>query len=216
MLDQLIEIVAKGNSFIDVGPLWGAQKLSVAHKAGATKLAAIDVMPKDDEQWVQLALEINDLRDNTDFICGDFCNLNINYDVVYCSGVLYHQPNPILLIKKLYEVCNKYTILSTTYTESVVENTQGTVSIAPGGALFLPAVPELQMNVLREDWKVFLDGRPGDALSFPQENWDFYNLHHWWWLFTEEYVRSLCLLVGFQIRACSTYGKILSLLLKKA
>ena len=45
-------------------------------------------------------------------------------------------------------------------------NHQGCVEITPGSALFLPAVPESHMTVLREDWKKFFQGRPGDAF-FP-------------------------------------------------
>ena len=64
-----------------------------------------------------------------------------------------------------HRLCNQFTILSTTYTDPIIDNHQGCVEITPGSALFLPAAPESHMTVLREDWKKFLQGRPGDAFS---------------------------------------------------
>jgi hypothetical protein len=51
------------------------------------------------------------------------------------------------------------------YTDPIIDNDQGCVEITPASTLFFPAVPESDMTVLSEDWKKFLQGRPGDAFS---------------------------------------------------
>jgi len=69
------------------------------------------------------------------------------------------------ILQKLHRLCNQFTILSTTYTDPIIDNHQGCVEITPASTLFFPAVPESHMTVLKEDWKKFLQGRPGDAFS---------------------------------------------------
>ena len=215
-MDQFILKVCKGCSFIDVGPLWGMEKLSIAYKAGATKLAAIDIMPKDDLLWTNLTSKLGPVSGGIDYICGDVCNLRErSYDVVHCSGVLYHHPNPLLFFKTLHRISNNYVLLGTTVTSNVVKNRFGIVNITPGAALFLPAVPENNMKILRKDWELWLDGRPGDILSEENINWDIDNLQHWWWLFTREYVEALASLVGFEIQKSECENRVLSLLLRK-
>ena len=67
---------------------------------------------------------------------------------------LPHAPvdaNPAAFLQKSHRLCNQFTILSTTYTDPIIDNHLGCVEITPGSALFLPAVPESHMTVLRED-----------------------------------------------------------------
>jgi hypothetical protein len=55
-----------------------------------------------------------------------------------------------------------------TYTDSIIDNDQGSVEITPGSALFPPAVPESHVTVLREDRKKFLQGQPDNQQTpFP-------------------------------------------------
>src|SRR5271157_3612609 len=82
------------------------------------------------------------------------------------SGVARTTLISTAFLQKLHRLCNQFTILSTTYTDPIIDNHQGCVEITPGSALFLPAVPESHMTVLREDWKKFLQGRPRRRL-FP-------------------------------------------------
>jgi hypothetical protein len=51
--DEFISRVVKGKTFADLGGLWGAvnEKVSVAHKAGATRLTMIDRITKQEEDW---------------------------------------------------------------------------------------------------------------------------------------------------------------------
>lgn len=75
--DQYIAQVVKGRSFLEVGGLWGVvnEKISVAHKFGASRLTIIDVSEPTSDLWDLFKARMVQLniRDYTTIV-GDICD----------------------------------------------------------------------------------------------------------------------------------------------
>jgi 2-polyprenyl-3-methyl-5-hydroxy-6-metoxy-1,4-benzoquinol methylase len=94
---ELIKKYAPEKSFVDVGCMWGIDGLNsfLAEESGATKVIAVDVYPESEKflgerrkrnSAVQFVLGDINLPETTE-------KIGVS-DVVLCSGVLYHTPDP--------------------------------------------------------------------------------------------------------------------------
>lgn len=207
--ETYLSTIVHNRSFVDVGPLWVVENetLSLASHYGATEVAAIDLMPPWDQRWADLDRRMNGAPWKK--INQDVCKYEGTFDVVHCAGVLYHHPNPIVLMTKLSQMTREHLILGT-----VVVDRVGKYPLAPGSCLYMPGVPPRMIQTLREDWKEFLKGRSGDVFD-GDVTWDVNNLFHWWWLFTKEAVLGMVKTVGFQVRDSHLEANVLTLLLGK-
>jgi 2-polyprenyl-3-methyl-5-hydroxy-6-metoxy-1,4-benzoquinol methylase len=110
--DQYISRVVTGRSFADVGGLWGIvnEKVSVAHHYGATKLAMIDITPPKHELWQRFDERCHVLKiPEVQRISSDVAKIgeilpSVHFDVVHCSGVLYHMPDPMRFLLSLKQL----------------------------------------------------------------------------------------------------------------
>ncbi|WP_372788043.1 class I SAM-dependent methyltransferase [Paraconexibacter sp.] len=105
-----------GRSFADVGCMWsvhGAISFA-AEDAGATEVSGMDVMGQTAEFQAEHARRGSKMR----FVQGDLhdevalAGLGA-HDVVWCSGVLYHAPHPLLTLERLRSVTRETLILAT-------------------------------------------------------------------------------------------------------
>src|SRR5258708_6455118 len=127
--DEFIAKVVDGRSFADVGGLWGVvnEKVSVAAEHHALRLAMIDISSPQSELWqiFRDRLATSGIYD-CECISEDICDLagrsKHKYEVVHCSGVLYHHPNPVLLLESLRRVTARYLILTSAVTHEAVIN----------------------------------------------------------------------------------------------
>jgi len=95
----MIERLAPGSSFLDLGGMWGVDGdvAFAAERAGASRVVLFDGMDptepfqaKHRDAGSQVAYVQGDLHDPEDVQrLGTF-------DVVWCTGVIYHSPNPYL------------------------------------------------------------------------------------------------------------------------
>jgi hypothetical protein len=107
---------APGNSFADIGAVWGVngEYSFVAAEAGATSVKAVDVFgptPEFEEKRLARAQDV-------EFILGDVTSPSVLEqigltDVVFCAGVIYHHPSPFDLLVALRRICRKTLILRT-------------------------------------------------------------------------------------------------------
>ena len=218
MNDHYIQRVVKNKSFLDVGPLWLTifEKITVAHLAGARELTAIDQWDESDLLWEAFRTRLQKFGvPKCDCVVGDVDYFEGNFDVTYCAGVLYHNPEPIGLLKKLYSLTNEYCIVSTTFTESYIKNSKGELSIPSGSSLLLAGMDEYDLGVVQEDWRQFLGGNNATGLIPRPDEWPIWNKHLWWWLFTKEAIYRMCEIAGFKVEDVTFYPKIMTLLLKK-
>ncbi len=132
--EELIARHVAGRSFVDVGCMWtidGALCFA-AEDAGAASVTGVDVMAPSERFAAELARRDSKVR----FVQGDLHDERTvaaigRHDVVWCSGVLYHAPHPLLTLERLREL-TAGTLLLATETVAETPGRGGTLVIAPG------------------------------------------------------------------------------------
>jgi SAM-dependent methyltransferase len=173
----LVEREARGGgSFLDVGCMWaihGANAFA-AEQAGAGAVTALDVMARTPEFDAAHDARGSKVR----FVRGDINDPAVvlqagPHDVVWCSGVLYHCPDPFLTVRRLREVTAGRLLLAT----EVMPEVRG----APRSAALLPA------------------GRahPGAPAQLPSAGDRGYA--PWYWLPAPSAVRAMLEAAGFRL-----------------
>jgi hypothetical protein len=202
--DRWIDEWALGRSFADVGGLWNIvnEKITMAARAGATELTMIDVTPPGNELWqrfdercaaaavtcVSIPADVNEVAARAG---------QAPFDVVHCSGLLYHSPDPMRVLVSLARLTTKVLILGCAITPTWREGTAADAALAPGASLFVPAMSERQRRAVSSHFRaagattiVGIDepcaADPGDYAR-------------WWWVFTVECVRSMLEAAGFTV-----------------
>jgi 2-polyprenyl-3-methyl-5-hydroxy-6-metoxy-1,4-benzoquinol methylase len=106
-IDDMIGKLAPGNSFVDVGAMWNVHGRTafLAEEHGATAVTAVDVSAETDEYRAEHRQRGSKVR----FVRGDLHDPATiaevgSHDVVWCSGVLYHVPNPLVTLECLRQV----------------------------------------------------------------------------------------------------------------
>lgn len=203
--DQYIAQVVKGKSFAEVGGLWGTvnEKVSVAHAHGASDLTMIDISPPESELWGLFEERRRSLRlPEVHCISNDLVVLSESvscpqFDVVHCSGILYHIPDPLRLLRALRKVTGKYLVLTSAVTAKRIANEHGTLEIPQAAALFVPALQGKDRAIVQTYWKNFVgDGAIG--LTQEVQTWNLDDFAPWWWLPTVEALEALCRAAGFE------------------
>lgn len=106
---------APGHSFVDVGCMWkiNGEIAFEAERRGAGPVTGLDVVPPTPECAAEFRRRDSAVR----FLVGDLHDLNVlaevgEHDVVWCGGVLYHAPDPLLTLQRLRSITRKYLILA--------------------------------------------------------------------------------------------------------
>ncbi|MGE0683165.1 MAG: methyltransferase domain-containing protein [Candidatus Binatia bacterium] len=202
--DEYISKVVNGQSFADIGGLWGtvSEKVSIAHRFGAKSLAMIDIAPEGHELWRLFEERRRELQlPEVHYVSGDIMHL-VNteacpqFDVVHCSGVLYHIPNPLQLLLALRRITRKYLILTSSVTVTRIESAQGVLEIPRAAVLFIPALQERERAILKAYWERFV-GINAVGLTSETVSWRLDDFSPWWWLPTVEALKAMCETVGF-------------------
>jgi 2-polyprenyl-3-methyl-5-hydroxy-6-metoxy-1,4-benzoquinol methylase len=128
----LISTHAPGKSFLDVGCMWRVNGGYSFHalEAGAARVVGLDIDPATPE----FDARNRSAGSRVDFVQGDVNDPRLadtlgKFDVVFCSGVLYHVPNPIQTLERLRGLCGGTLILTT----AIVPELE-----VPQGAVFFP------------------------------------------------------------------------------
>lgn len=210
--DHFIARVAKGRSFADVGGLYGTvnEKVSVAHSHGASELAMIDIVPEGNELWQAfsdrmqyfgisgyetISDSILDLAESPD---------HPRYDVVHCTGVLYHMPDPIRLLSALRKITREYLVLGSAVTATSICGNGETLNVPSAASLFIPALKEHERAILESYWRPFV-GSDALGLTREQKFWDVEDFAPWWWLPTADCMRAMCESAGFDYEGGAHY-----------
>jgi hypothetical protein len=204
--DRFIHQVAAGRSFVDVGGLWGTvnERVSVAHEAGARDLTMLDVSPAEGKWW-RLFEERRQEKGVPPVrsISGDLMTLahsdpTLRFQVVHCSGILYHIPDQFQLLRALRTLTTEHLILTSSITETHIANEAGELRVPEGGALFLPALNAAERAVLKAHWwPTLADNSLG--LTRDIDHWDLNDFGPWWWLPTTAALTRMCEIAGFDV-----------------
>lgn len=201
--DKYISRVVKGNTFADIGGLWGTvnEKVSVAHRCGASELTMMDIQPPESDLWQKFhdrmgALGISGYRCVTlDLGHPQIASTVQPVDVVHCSGVLYHHPNPMLLLANLRRTSRKFVILTSAITRGEIKNKKGRYSLPPSSVLFVPALSDAEREIMRAHWEPY-----GTAYGLTQKcEFTVDNFAPWWWLPTATALLAMCTAAGFSV-----------------
>jgi hypothetical protein len=103
-----------------------------AEDAGAATVTGVDVMAPTEQFEAERARRDSKVR----FVAGDVHEPATvaeigRHDVVWCSGVLYHAPHPLLTLERLRELTGR-TLLLATETIAETPGRRDTCVIAPG------------------------------------------------------------------------------------
>ena len=171
------ELVARhvgGRSFADVGCMWNVHGALcfAAEDAGASAVTGVDVMEASERFGAERARRGSSVR----FVRGDMHEPATiaevgPHDVVWCSGVLYHAPHPLLTLERLRELTTQ-TLLLATETIAETPGRRDTCVIAPTRAEHPNAEPA---------------GRPGAGYG------------PWYWGITPSALRTMLKLSGFAV-----------------
>jgi hypothetical protein len=201
-----------GKTFAEVGGLWGVvnEQVTVAAKAGAREVAMIDLpaasLPEQPGLWASfrqrclahgvanyrcVEADVNDSR---------IAEIAGTYDVVHCSGVLYHCPQPLATLLQLRKICRETLVLCTATIPDHVVNSAGTLTLEPGSALFIPSMSDAQRAVGARFLQEVGVGAAIGVITPNQGQWRLDNYPPWWWFFTRRHVAALLEVAGFEVR----------------
>jgi hypothetical protein len=157
-----------------------------AEASGATAVTGLDVMAPTAEYEAEHARRNSHVR----FVRGDLHDAAAirevgPHQVVWCSGVLYHAPNPLLTLERLREITEEHLILAT---ETIPE--------VPGlrqACVFFPGLDDRQRAAHQS-------ARPGAmALGVSNEFSAEQGYGAWWWGLSRSAVHGMLRASGFAI-----------------
>ncbi len=111
---RLIERLAPGSSFLDLGGMWGVdgEVAFRAERAGATKVVLFDGM----DPTPEFESEHRDAGSGVTYVQGDLHDpVDIEalgtFTVVWCAGIVYHSPNPYLQLHHIRALTDRWLLL---------------------------------------------------------------------------------------------------------
>jgi hypothetical protein len=185
--EALIRRHAPGRSFADIGCMWNVDGAIafLAEELGATSVTGLDLMPPTPAFEAERAARGSTVR----FVQGDLHTEDTvrsvgPHDVVWCSGVIYHAPHPLLTLQRLRSITRELLILAT---ETIPE--------VPGlrqACVFLPGLPDA-------DRRAHAAARPGIAAAGLTEPFDPDQAYGtWWWGITRSALHGMLTATGFE------------------
>lgn len=184
-LASLVSSLTPNRSFADIGCMWGISGhfCFLAEASGARTVTGVDVMGATDEFTTKLRSKNSRIR----FVQGDFHDPSVQSEigvsnVVLCSGVLYHVPNPIETLLGLRKICDETLILATAaIPEMEMKN----------GAVFWPYLDDGQRRL----WNRRIGTQVG--ITTPYEPSEGYG--NWIWGLTPSALTSMLKIAGFSV-----------------
>jgi hypothetical protein len=183
---------ARGRSFVDIGTMWGSQWGAFdAEDRGASRVSALDVTPPTEACLAEQERRGTHVR----FVTGDLHDTDVlrelgAHDVVLCSGVLYHSPNPCLTLERLRSITGQYLLLATQATQEVPG--------IPNACIFYPGLTDEQRLAFAAPIGGVADGltTPFDAAL------DYSN---WWWGISRSALHGMLESVGWEVLERKAY-----------
>jgi hypothetical protein len=186
--EELVRRHARGHSFCDVGCMWkvSGRIAFVAEEAGATQVTGVDVLAATPEFAEEHAQRGSSVR----FVQGDLNEPRTvaevgRHEVVWCSGVLYHAPNPVQTLARLRELTTELLILQTMVIPELPGVRQGLV--------FYPGLSERERRIYHR-WGPAAARGLRDPLSAEGE----VSYEPWWWGFSPSSLRAMLRSAGFE------------------
>jgi len=215
-----------GASFADVGGLWGTvnEKVSVAMRAGARECTMADITPQGHELWAAFdrhceGLGVAGYRKLTVDIVAPQPELALGvHDVVHCSGIIYHLPDPFRMLRNLHRVTRRHLIVTSMVVAEEMRTPAGTLPFGPDEARFVPTLTPASRAIVAAYFDAL--GIRIAAINGEAEPWIYpdgqENYGPWWWLYSPAFFRGMAEVAGFAVEGeCWTWeSRAYSLLLR--
>jgi hypothetical protein len=158
----------------------------LAEESGARSVTGLDVMDATPGFLAEHARRGSAIR----FLQGDVHDGDVvrrvgPHDIVWCWGVLYHSPHPLLILERLRAITREILIIGT---ETMPE--------VPGLAQACVFFPGLDQNN-RQAHAALRPGRPMAGLATPFDPEDSYG--NWWWGITQSALEGMLMACGFRV-----------------
>jgi SAM-dependent methyltransferase len=188
---RLIRQLAPGRSFLDLGGMFGiaGEMAFLAEASGATRVVLFDGMdPSDDFAATHRANS-----SSVEFVQGDFHDPAAvaalgKFDIVWCTGVIYHSPHPLQQLRYLRQLTEEHLVLGTHVIPEISGIEQACV-LYPGIS-----------SAMQDTIATFHGGRerfPGMAAPFDTTPLMAYA--NMWWGISPSALRSMLHFSGFQV-----------------
>jgi hypothetical protein len=131
------------------------------------------------------------------------------HDIVHCSGIVYHLPDPIGLLSTLRALATEYVILVSMVVPERLETEEGTLVLEGGTALFVPGLDADQLRIVRAHCRT-AGLKPRTIMEWESQVWLDENgkpLGPWWWLFTPTVLRGMISACGLELVDDGPQGK---------
>ena len=204
-------------TFADVGGLGGTvnETVSLALRHGAREATMIDQQAPGSEAWTRFHARCRELRvAGYRSVGGDICNDRLAdeigaFDVTHCSGVIYHVPKPIDLIRNLIAITREWLILTSMVVPERSAGQAGVLELKQSQCLLVPTLSDAQRAVLRE----YFDRR-GMTVAGINRDRPFvapggrFRYGPWWLIFTTETFFGMCRMFNVRVEktSVSTHG----------
>jgi hypothetical protein len=189
--EELIRRHAPGGSFVDIGAMWQmhGRMPFVAEEAGATAVTAVDAMDPTPEFESERERRGSAVR----FVQGDLHDpLTLQevgpHDFVWCSGVIYHSPNPYGLIEHLRRLTGRLIYLGTEIVPEV-----------PGFDQACVFYPGLDERSRRAYGSVHGPGHGAIGVNSPFDATPGLGYANYWWGITPSALRAMVRTARFEI-----------------
>ena len=201
--------LVRDKTFADIGGLWGTvnETVSIAMRHGAREATMVDVQEPHTKWWKQFHERCEELGVvGYRSVVGDICEERFarevgRFDITHCSGVIYHIPHPFVLIRNLIAVTRERFLLSSMVVPDRMESRFGTLEVARGHCLLVPALGESDRRILGEHFserKISVGGLNAPSGMFVGPELGFH-YGPWWWLLTSDTLVGMCELFGVEI-----------------
>ena len=179
--EALVRRYAPGRTFADVGCMYGADGAIafLAEESGATAVTAMDAM----EETRGYRAEHERRGSKVRFLRGDLHDPELlaeagAHDVVWCSGVVYHSPYPLLTLERLASIASEYLIVGS-----------HTIPEVPGldqACVFYPRLDEAGRGIYRPVWPCNSVG-----IATPYDERPEMSYANYWWGITPSALRAM-------------------------
>lgn len=200
---RLIERLVPGRTFVDVGCMWKVDGAYAFHAlaSGAAEVTGVDINPATPEFEGRNRAEGGRVR----FVQADLNDPELparlgSFDVVFCSGVLYHVPNMQQSLDQLRRLCRDTLILATA---SITERE------TPNAAVFLPYMDPAAREALNFWGRYRKTGLDSDII--PERGYA-----NWLWLPTASCLRAMLRFAGFEVDECIEHRRATTIVARAA
>jgi hypothetical protein len=188
---ELVRRLARGSTFVDVGGMWNSHGEIgfLAEECGAERVVVFDAMEPTEEferEHERRGSRVRSVR-------GDLHDPNAiaelgTFDVVWCTGVIYHSPNPFGQLEHLRRLCERDLLLGS----HVIPEVPGIEQ----ACIWYPGISEGARDALR---RAHGGARAPACLGVTEPFDPEAGYSNYWWGISRSALRAMVATAGFEV-----------------